>query len=178
LPDTQPLVVLHVAVLQTLAGVQTTAPPPLHAPLPSQVSPLVQASLSLHAVPAPAGGFEQMPVFVSQVPATKQPPSGWQTIGLVPAQLPLWQASLCVHLLPSSHRVPSVLLGFEQAPVALAHTPTSWHWSLAVHTFGLPPTHAPFWHESVWVHLSPSSQAPVLIGFEHWPVAVLHTPAR
>jgi len=35
---------------------------------PSQVSPLVQASLSLHAVPSALVGFEQTPVLGLQVP--------------------------------------------------------------------------------------------------------------
>jgi hypothetical protein len=39
------------------------------------------------------------------------------------------------------------------------------------------PVQTPVWQESDWVHLSPSSQAPVLTGFEQTPVVVLHVPA-
>jgi hypothetical protein len=35
----------------------------------------------------------------------------------VPVQLPVWQVSPLVQLLPSSQVVPSDLVGFEQSPV-------------------------------------------------------------
>src|SRR6185295_19212273 len=38
------------------------------------------------------------------------------------------------------------LTGFEQTPDALSQVPISWHASDAVHTTGLLPAHAPFWH--------------------------------
>jgi hypothetical protein len=47
-----------------------------------------------------------------------------------------------VQLFPSEHGVP-VSVGFEQTPVAGLHVPAPWHWSLAVHTTGLAPVHAP-----------------------------------
>jgi hypothetical protein len=64
-----------------------------------------------------------------------------------------------VHALPSLHVVPFVASGFEHTPVAGAHVPATWHSSLAVHTTGFEPTPTPDWHESVWVHALPSSQA-------------------
>src|SRR5262249_52347883 len=43
--------------------------------------------------------------------------------------------------------VSSGLMGLEQLPLAELRTPTSWHWSNAVQTTGLP-TQAPAWHGS------------------------------
>jgi hypothetical protein len=84
-----------------------------------------------------------------------------------------------VHALPSSHAVASVLAGFEQLPVPGSHTPAEWHWSEAVHTTGLAPTHVPAWHVSVCVHRFPSLHAVpfAFAGFEHAPVVELQTPS-
>jgi hypothetical protein len=97
-------------------------------------------------------------------------------MALLPVHTPVWQASLRVHTLPSSHAVPSAAFGVEQAPVWLLQTPTSWQTSSALHTTGLAPLQVPAWHVSVWVHLSPSSQLPVLTGFVQVPVAVSQAP--
>jgi hypothetical protein len=99
-----------------------------------------------------------------------------QTVGFVPMHFPDEQLSLAVHLSLSSHSVPSPLLGFEHTPVLLLQTPTSWHWSLALHTTGLAPLHAPAWQVSVWVHGSPSSHAPARSGFEQSPLVASHEP--
>jgi len=61
---------------------------------------------------------------------------------LPPVQTPPWQASLCVHRLPSLQAVPFGLAGFEQTPVDGLHVPALWHWS-ATHTTGLAPVHVP-----------------------------------
>ena len=111
-------------------------------------------------------------------------PASWHwsdaphTTGLPPVHAPAWQVSVCVHLSPSSHVEPFNLFGFEHCPVAGLHVPASWHWSDAPHTTGLVPVHTPAWQVSVCVHLSPSLHAEPfnLFGFEHWPVAGLHTP--
>jgi hypothetical protein len=63
--------------------------------------------------------------------------------GVPDAQAPLWHVSESVHALPSLHAVPLVTLGFEHVPVAGAHVPTTWHWSLAVHVTGFAPVHVP-----------------------------------
>jgi hypothetical protein len=99
--------------------------------------------------------------------------------GLAPVQVPLWHVSVCVHALPSLHVVPLVALGFEHVPVAGAHVPTTWHWSLAVHVTGLAPVQVPLWHVSVCVHALPSLHVVPLAaaGFEHVPVLGLHVPA-
>jgi len=65
---------------------------------------------------------------------------------------PDWQVSVCVHWFPSLHVVPFDFAGFEQTPVPVLHTPTSWHWSLATHTTGFDPVQTPLWQVSVCVH--------------------------
>lgn len=48
-----------------------------------------------------------------------------------------------------------------------------------MHATGLAPLHAPFWHESTWVHALPSLQLVpfVAVGFEQTPVDGLQVPA-
>src|SRR5438270_111627 len=100
-------------------------------------------------------------------------------MGLEPAQVPLWQVSVCVHLLPSSQGLPFAAKGFEQAPVVGSQVPAVWHGSLAVQTIGLEPVHVPFWQVSVCVHLLPSLQGLPFAarGFEQAPVIGSQVPA-
>jgi len=42
-------------------------------------------------------------------------------------QLPDWQVSELVHVLPSLHVVPSASTGFEQVPVLGLQLPVPWH---------------------------------------------------
>jgi hypothetical protein len=58
--------------------------------------------------------------------------------------------------LPSLQAAPSVLAGFEHAPVPGSQVPALWHWSLAVHTTGFAPVHAPDWQVSARVQTFPS----------------------
>src|SRR5262245_8923665 len=93
---------------------------------------------------------------------------------------PATHASLSVQALPSVHGLPSGLAGFEQ-PVTGLQTPPLWHWSIGVHTRGLPPVHTPLWQVSPCVQGLPSSHAePLGLGTsaEHMPLAGLHVPAR
>jgi len=122
----------------------------------------VQALPSLQLVPFAAAGFEQIPVPGSQVPATWHWSEAMHVSGLDPVQVPAWQVSSCVHRLPSLHGVLSAAVGFEHAPVAGLHMPAVWHWSEALQTTGLVPTHIPIWHVSVCVQAFPSSQLAVL----------------
>jgi hypothetical protein len=84
-----------------------------------------------------------------------------------------------VHTLPSLQAVPSGALGFEHWPVAVLHTPATWHASIAMHATGEPPVHAPAWQVSLCVHASPSLHTVPLgaVAFEHCPVLVSHVPA-
>src|SRR5439155_4177291 len=98
-----------------------------------------------------------------------------QTTGLPPAQIPLWQVSVCVHALPSLQAVPLAFAGFEHVPAAGSQVPATWHWSEAEQTTGLEPVQVPFWQVSVCVQALPSLQG-VLSGWgvlEHPPVLVL-----
>ena len=92
--------------------------------------------------------------------------------------VPAWQASDCVHALPSLHALPFAFAGFEQAPLAGLQVPAVWHWSSAVHVTGLAPVQFPPWHVSVCVQAFPSLHGVLfaLPGFEQTPVLMLHTP--
>lgn len=95
-------------------------------------------------------------------------------------QAPFWHASPSVHGLASLHVTPFCLGGFEQMPVALLHTPTSWHWSAAVQLTCAAPTQAPAWQVSVAVQALPSLQL-LFFGFsglEQAPVSLSQVPGK
>jgi hypothetical protein len=158
-------------------AVHTTGLAPTHAPA-WQVSVWVQALPSVQEAPLAFAGFEQAPVLGSHAPASWHWSEAVHTTGLAPTHAPAWQLSVCVHALPSVHAVPLAFGGLVQTPVAGLHTPATWHWSEAVHTTGLAPTHAPAWQLSVCVHALPSVQAVPLAfaGFVHTPLAGSQTP--
>ena len=101
------------------------------------------------------------------------------TTGVPPVQVPLWQVSPCVQTFPSLQVLPLALGGFEQ-PVAGLQVPATWHWSLAVHTTGVPALQTPDLQVSPCVQLLPSSQALPFgfFGFEQVPFEGLQVPAR
>src|SRR5438046_8519389 len=105
--------------------------------------------------------MEQLPVAGSHVPAGWHWSRAVQVTGL-PAQLPLWQVSVCVQALPSLHAVPSVAVGMEQLPVAGSHVPAVWHASRAVQVTGLP-AQLPLWQVSVCVQALPSLRAAAVV---------------
>ena len=74
-------------------------------------------------MPLGFAGLEQAPVWGSHVPASWH----WSAVQVteLPAQIPLWQLSLSVHALPSSHDVPSVFGVATQLFVrpSVAHVP-------------------------------------------------------
>src|SRR5437867_4412692 len=80
------------------SGAGHTMPVPLQTPA-WQVSPVVQVLPSLQAVPLATGGFEQVPVAGSQVPA-KVGRASWRESAAVPGQAPPWQLSAHVRALP------------------------------------------------------------------------------
>src|SRR5437867_577282 len=102
-----------------------------------------------------------------------------QLRGAPPPQTPSPQVSPTVQVSASSHADPSGLAGFEQTPVDASHVPTSWHWSCAVQTTGLPPTQLPLWQLSDFVQASASSHADPsgFAGFVQTPVDASHVPA-
>jgi len=140
---------------------------------------VVQGLPSLHDAPSAFAGFEHAPVAGLHVPASWHWSDAVQATGLAPAQVPAWQASDCVHALPSLQALPFGLAGLEQAPFAGLQTPAVWHWSSAAHVTGFVPLHVPAWHASVCVHGLPSSHVVpfAAAGFEHVPVSGLHVPA-
>jgi hypothetical protein len=154
-----PVVVSQVPAVWHWSGAgQTTGLLPVQVPA-WQVSVWVQALPSLQVVPSAALGLEQMPVVVSQVPATWHWSEAVQTTGFPPVQTPATQVSVWVQALPSSQVVPSAFCGLVHSPVPGMHVPASWHWSGVGQTTGLPPTHLPAWQVSVWVQALPSLQA-------------------
>src|SRR5438034_410317 len=166
------------AVWHWSVAVHTTGFPPTQAPA-WQVSVCVQALPSSHDAPSSLGGLVQVPDAGLQTPAVWHWSAAVHTTGFPPAQAPASQVSVCVQGLPSSHGAPSSLGGLVQAPDAGLQTPTVWHWSVAVHTTGFPPTQAPAWQVSVCVQALPSSQGVPSScgGSEQVPVAGLHVPA-
>ena len=77
------------------------------------------------------------------------------------------------------HVVPSVTVGFEQAPVLGLHVPAAWHWSEAVQVTLLPAVHNPAWQVSFKSQALPSLQLVPLVaaGFEQAPVVGSQVPA-
>ena len=140
---------------------------------------MVHALLSLHCEPGGASGFEQVPVWLLQVPALWHWSEAEHLTGLLPSQRPAWHTSVCVQALPSAHLVPFGAMGSEQVPVLALQRPTEWHWSLAAQVTGFAPLQAPVWQVSLCVHALPSLHgAPSFFaGLEQTPVVVLHTPA-
>jgi hypothetical protein len=165
-----PVVELQVPATWHWSGGSQVFAVPEHEPA-VQVSFAVHALPSLHAVPSVLLGFEQLPVVVSQTPATWHWSLAEHVFVVPPEHEPVWQVSPVVHALPSLHVVPSVLFGFEHWPVPELQVPAEWHWSLAVHTTGLLPLQAPAWQVSVCVHPSPSLHAVPSV-FELHPVVL------
>jgi hypothetical protein len=87
----------------------------------------VHAFASLQVVPSGEAGFEHTPVCVLQVPATWHWSCAVQTTGLPPRHVPVSQASVRVHALPSLHVVPSGAAGLEHWPVCTLQVPATWH---------------------------------------------------
>src|SRR5262249_28124207 len=159
------------AVWQLSCGWHWRGAPAGHAPA-GQESAWVQALPSLQLVPSAFAGFEQVPVVVSQVPASWHWSVAAQVTGFVPTQAPAWQESLCVQALPSLQLVPSAFAGFEQTPVVASQVPTPWLWSAPAQVTGFAATQAPAWQESLWVQAFPSLQLvpSAFAGFEQTPV--------
>jgi hypothetical protein len=141
----------------------------------------VHMSPSEHVAPFVAlVGAEHVPVDGLQVPATLQAAAAGQTTGLEPTQAPFWHESVRVHMSPSEHVAPfAALVGVEHMPLAGLQVPATLHVG-AWQTIGFAPTQAPFWHESVCVHMSPSEHKlpfAALVGAEHAPELGLQVPA-
>jgi len=105
------------------SAVHSTGLLPVHTPL-WQVSVLVQALLSLQALPSTLDGFEQTPVFGSQLPALWHWSLAVHDTAPLPVHLPALQASVLVQASPSSQLVPSMRGTALQLPVTVSHVPT------------------------------------------------------
>lgn len=178
-----PVAGVHVPVLQAFVSVlQSTAVPVLHVSVAR-----LHVSTPLHAFPSlQSASFAHPHALLSTV----QPPAASLQLSTVhaipslhvtavPPHTPAVQTSPVVQVLPSVQAVPVGFAGFEQSPVAGAHTPAVWHWSGAGQTTAPPLAHAPFWQVSDTLHALPSLQAAPLAfaGFEQAPVTESHVPA-
>src|SRR2546428_204094 len=101
-----------------------------------QESDWVQASPSVQVLPFGLSGLEQVPLAVSQVPATWHWSRAAQTTGFAPTQAPPWQVSVGVQAFPSVQVLPFGLSGLEQVPLAGSQVPVAWHWSSAAQATG------------------------------------------
>jgi hypothetical protein len=123
---------------------------------------------SLHAAPSVCGGFEQVPLCVSQIPAWWHWSMATHTTGLPPAHVPAWQVSVWVHGFWSSQ---GAVLFVNTHPVAGAHVSVV-HPLLSSQTIAVP-VHVPAPQVSPVVHALPSSHTIVLSACTH-PVAGSH----
>jgi hypothetical protein len=110
------------------------------------VAPEATHAPPMEQKPALSVGAEQTPVDALQAPGLWQESGAVQVTWLAAVHTPDWHESLRSHALPSLQLVPFARLGLEQSPVAVAQTPTPWHWSCAVQTTGLDPVQTPVWH--------------------------------
>lgn len=117
--------------MQGFRSLHGTAPP-VHAP-DLQASGLVQGLLSVQTPPSGPAGFWQLPLFRLQL---------FNVHGLlslqafsVPAQVPFWHVSCCVHGLLSSHGPPVTrpLAHLPCTQVSAVQGLLSLHWKLKLH---------------------------------------------
>jgi hypothetical protein len=90
----------------------------------AQVSVCVHASPSTHVEPSALAGFEQLPVEVSQVPASWHVSLAVHVTALLPTQVPARQASLWVQAFPSLQPVPLGAATSEHVPVPVSQVAT------------------------------------------------------
>ena len=114
------------ATWQASLAVHTTGLPARQTPARHE-SAAVQRLPSSHGEPSGLRGSVHRPVVGLHVPGLWQGPSTPQTTALPPTQIPAWQVSVWVHMLPSAHAVPLALGGFEHTPVAGLQVPAVWH---------------------------------------------------
>ena len=154
--NTQPVVGLHVSVVQRIPSSQTSGAPPAQAP-PAQVSLVVHALPSLHGL---ALFTLRQPKSGSQLSSVQTFPSTQLGAG-PPTHTPPEQASLDVQALPSLH---GALLFVNTQPVDGSHVSVVQRFP-SLHTTGEPLTHAPPEHTSPVVHASPSLHGLVLFEY-------------
>ena len=152
--------------------------------VPVQVPPgkcplCVQAFLSSQGVPLAAAGFEQVPVAGLHVPAAWHWSAAVHVTGFAADAGPAWQASPCVHALPSLQAVSVRRVGFEHVPVAGLHVPDGVALILAVHVTRDPPVQRPTGRCRSACRRCRRCRSSRLrcVGFEHVPVRGLHVPA-
>jgi hypothetical protein len=86
---------------------------------------MVQRLPSSHSAPSDLGGVVQMPVTRLHVPASWHWSRATHTTGLLPVQVPFWQASVRVQPSPSLQVAPFGLAGLEHSPVDVSQVPAT-----------------------------------------------------
>jgi hypothetical protein len=152
LAKTQPVAELHESVVQMLSSEQDSPPDPTQEP-PEQMSPVVQALLSLQPLEL---GVKTQPVVVLQV-SVVQGLKSLQVVGPPGVQRPAAQTSPVVQALPSEQF--RVLLVWAQPVTGLQESVVQVLESSQLITG--PPVQVPLTQESAVVHTLASSQEPV-----------------
>jgi hypothetical protein len=167
---TQPVVVLHVSVVQALLSLQLGAAPEAHVP-DWQVSTPLQALPSEHDEPLATATFWQ-PASGSQLSVVQTLPS-LQLSGVPAEQMPAWQVSAPSQTSPSAHEVPFGTGAFTQPDVALQLSVVQSLLSLQLG--GAPAVHDPLWQVSTPLQALPSlHEEPFASAVFTQPVAALH----
>ena len=127
----QPLAGTQLSVVHTLLSLQSSGPPITQTPAMQRSMRRCTCCCRRRRRRWPWAGS-----CTSRWPGRRPPSWHWseagQTVAVEPAQAPAWQVSPVVHMLPSLQTEPFVLGGLEHMPVPGSHTPTSWHWDMAV----------------------------------------------
>jgi hypothetical protein len=96
---------------------------PMHCPDELHLSPVVQASPSLHVAPV-LTVYEQVPSIELQVPGLFWQVPGLVQVTAVPTHFPdELHTSPVVQALPSLHEVPTAAAAYEQVPVFALQVP-------------------------------------------------------
>jgi hypothetical protein len=128
----------------------------------------------LHAVPSALGAAAgQVPVPVLQVAITWHSSGVGHTTAVPLVQVPAWQVSLVVHMLPSLQLVPLAASGLVHAPVVGSQTPATWQASSAVQTTVVPAVQTPAMHDDP--QPAPQAVPSGLFGLVQAPVDGLQT---
>jgi len=152
--------VLQVSLVHGLASSQLGGVPAWQTPA-WQVSAPLQALPSEHEVPVCGACWQ--PSCVSQLSVVHELLSlqsaavvqGTQPLMGVPVQLPFWQWSAFVQMLPSSQVVPFVAGACEQVPVPVLQVSTV-QGLRSLQLMGVPPAQAPAWQVSLPLQRFPS----------------------
>jgi hypothetical protein len=125
----------------SIASQTTKLANPVHAPS-QQISPLVHAFPSLHAVPFTFGAGAGHPVAGTHAATVWHWSAPVHVTAVPPVHAPAWHVSPFVQAFASLHVVPSALRA-GQVPVVLSHAPAVWHCVSVEHAIAVPGVQTP-----------------------------------